>query len=394
MKLKKLFIFLFCFLLNFLSVSAKETGNLYLIKNIPERNLVNIINSNLPESGYNIVSGDDFYIIPSKAKPADFYEILLEQDGPNCYMYYASNIETNSLDLTLIKEFKKGHYGVKKIEMTELDRGFIQKAALLKQKCDVSFLKAQNYDFGDDSQEAFDKRNNIPVSYKQPTPSSLTVAKSNYIPIPVKTQQFQNQAKKQLSPVSSLPNINSQKVLKGTVVTVASGTVFDVALESAVSSGSLEQSDKITAVLNEDFTYNGYLIMPKETILYGNAIKANAATGGYGNGNLELIFNQALLPSGNKINLSLEKITYAKNSERMINITRDVVVGTGVGVLGGLLSAALTGDYSRALIMGASLGAAGGGIHAATQKGEEIEIPEGTILNMRLTQPINISPYN
>lgn len=394
MNIKKIFICLFCFLLNFLPVSAKEVSNLYFIKNIPKRNLVNIINNYLPEAGYNVVSDDDFYIIPFKEKSGEFYEILLEQDGPNCYMYYVSNIETGNIDAVVLKELKKCHLGTKKIEMTELDRGFVQKATLLKQKCDMSLAKAQNYDFGDDSQMALDKRNNIPVALKQPSQNTLKAAKTNYIPLCAKPQKIQSIAQKSVQKASSLPNAIKQKVLKGTVVTVASGTIFPVALQSAVSSASLEQSDRITAVLNEDFNYNGYLILPKETILYGNAIKASAASGGYGNGSLELIFNQALLPSGNKINLSLDKITYVKNSERMVNVTRDVVVGTGIGVLGGLLSAALTGDYSQALIMGASLGAAGGGIHAATQKGEEIEIPEGTILNMRLTQPINISPYN
>lgn len=402
MNFKKLFTFLiclFCFLTDISGASAKEVSNLYLIKKMPKENLVNIINAYLPHANYNVLNRGDFYITPlNSILGGEFYEIVLEENGSNCYMYYLSNVETNDLSSVILKELKKNHYGVKKIQMTELHKGFAQKAELLKKKSEEGLLKAESYDFGDDAQMVYNSRVNMPVSVNQTAPSNLSITKSNYIPISIKqTRQAKSVVQSQPSPSASpfsSPVVSNQKVLKGTVITIARGTAFNVALQSAISSASLSQSDKITAVLNEDFKYNGYLIFPKETVLYGNALNASAATCGYGNGRLELTFNQALLPSGNKINLVVDKIMYVKTSTRAVNITRDVVVGAGLGILSGLFSAALTGDYSQALLVGASLGAVGGGLHAAVKKGEEIEIPEGSILNLRFSEPINISPYN
>ena len=39
------------------------------------------------------------------------------------------------------------------------------------------------------------------------------------------------------------------------------------------------------------------------------------------------------------------------------------------------------------------LGAIGGGLRGAMQRGEDIQIPDGTTLELKLTQPLTISPY-
>ena len=49
---------------------------------------------------------------------------------------------------------------------------------------------------------------------------------------------------------------------------------------------------------------------------------------------------------------------------------------------------------TRGLAVGASMGAAGGLVSAATARGENVEIPAGTIINVRLTKPMNANVYS
>ena len=40
------------------------------------------------------------------------------------------------------------------------------------------------------------------------------------------------------------------------------------------------------------------------------------------------------------------------------------------------------------------IGAAGGGLRGAMQRGEDIDIPDGTTIELKLIQPLTASPYN
>jgi len=397
MKLNKIFICLICLLLNFSVVKAEEIGHLYVIKSVPKENLVNIIDNYLSQINYNAVKKTDCYILPSAsmANPNGTGELVLQQDGDNCYLYYL-NSQADNLDDLVLKEIKKGHYKVTKITDPETENAFFKRAAVLKNEFRDSLKQAPNtYDFSERAQESFNEaRGYAPVAVMQAPPQPMKVkAPRQNLNCPTTIQPLKSNAFS-LQDATPKPIATSKSPLKGAVVRVAQGTSINAVLESAVSSASLAQSDKITAVLNDDFKYNDSLIFPSGTILYGSAANATTASYGYGNGSLDLVFNQALTPDGRKIDITVDKISYAKESKRAANITKNVLIGTGVGLLGGLLSAASTGNYQQALLVGAGIGAASGGIYAATQKGEEIEIPEGTVLRLILSQPINISPYN
>lgn len=396
MKLNKILVYLICLLLSISSVNAQDITSLYLIQNAPRENLVNIVDNFLTQLHYRMLYKNDFYVLPPNAKDDSktFYEIIITQNSNNCYLYYSANDGT--IEPLLLKEIKKGHYKIKKLPSANVDKIWIEKATNLKSNAEVRLSNSHSYDFSSKAQEEFDQENNIPIAQElqlprsQPRQYNVEKTKTSYRPIYSMPQVLK---KAKSIPEMAVKNVVDNYVLKGAVVTIAKGTVLGATLQSSVSSASLAQSDKITAVLDEDFKYNGYLIFPAQTVIYGDAIKANSASCAYGNGSLELSFNQALLPNGNKINISTEKISYVKNSERAVNITKNVVAGAGIGILTGLLSAVSTGDYAQAALIGASIGSAGGGIYAVTQKGQEIEISEGTKLNLRISEPINISPY-
>lgn len=189
-----------------------------------------------------------------------------------------------------------------------------------------------------------------------------------------------------------------QKPLTATVVRVPEGTTFQIQFESGISSGSLEQNDSLVATLPVNFVYNGKVVAPAGSMVYGNVINAKSAGYAYGTGDMEISFNKILPPEGNPIQISTENIVVKGKSSRAKNMTRDVLVGAGIGIIGGVLTYLLTGSSSsesfvRAISVGGGVGAASGGLRGAIQRGEEVQIPAGTRIQLKLTSPVNVSIY-
>ena len=194
-------------------------------------------------------------------------------------------------------------------------------------------------------------------------------------------------------------NKNTSSPLSGHVVYVPEGTYLEIMFESGISSGSLDKNDRITAVLPKDFTYNGYLIAPAGSLVYGTVMDAQAAGYAYGAGSMALKFDEIQPLEGNPFKISTVTAIVKGQSTRAKSMTRDVLIGTGMGLLGGMLGFLLTGgsggeQFVRALAIGGGIGAAAGGVRGGMTRGEDVKIPDGSKIKVRLEKPINISPYN
>ena len=160
------------------------------------------------------------------------------------------------------------------------------------------FLPAfAEYDFSEEAQAEFDRKykqfntNNIDFSKTR----NNKTEKTNYTPIKL------NQEK----------NINIKKELTGSVIEIPEGTTFSITFDSGINSGSLEKNDKLIASLKKDFIYNGSLIAPAGSLVYGNATYAKNAGYAYGSGALEINFNQIITPDGN-INICRKNLHRSK----------------------------------------------------------------------------------
>ncbi len=242
------------------------------------------------------------------------------------------------------------------------------------------FLPAfAEYDFSDEAQAEFDRK------YKQFNTNNIDFSKTinnktektNYTPIKL------NQEK----------NINIKKELTGSVIEIPEGTTFSITFDSGINSGSLEKNDKLIASLKKDFIYNGSLIAPEGSLVYGNATYAKNAGYAYGSGALEINFNQIITPDRNIIEISTEKIYIEAKNERAKKISRDILIGTlGSMVVGTIFTG---GDnWGRNMLIYGGLGAAGGGIRGALQRGEDVDISDGTTIELKLNQPLNTYTYN
>ena len=188
----------------------------------------------------------------------------------------------------------------------------------------------------------------------------------------------------------------SQTPLYGSVIKVPAGTSFEVTFDSGVSSGSMARNDRLTVRLTNDFIYKGKMIAPAGSLVYGSATDAKNAGYAYGSGTIELNFNEILTPEGTMLKISTKKIVMKSKSERAVKMTRDIVVGTLGSLLVGAALTALSGsdDWGKNMLIYGGIGAVGGGIHGAMQRGEEISIPDGTTIKVTLIDNLTVSPYD
>ena len=164
------------------------------------------------------------------------------------------------------------------------------------------------YDFSDEAQAEFDRKKFQPVQsapvdndfYKKKNRHERT----NYTPPLIKEEVINNTFEP------------TPKPLLGKVVQVPAGTTFHITFDSGINSGSLEKDDRLTATLSENLVYNGILIAPAGSLVYGTATDAQNAGYAYGSGAVEFNFNEILTPNGNIIQISTEKIYIEEQSER------------------------------------------------------------------------------
>ena len=280
----------------------------------------------------------------------------------------------------------------------------------------LGFLPAfADYDFSDEAQAEFDRQQQqimYPSDFNKTKSRSKSELRkkdteekerTEYVPAPdllyspseevqlAQPDLLKDAEKYQLAPVSS-----EQKPLYGAIVKVPAGTSFEVTFDSGVSSGSMAKDDRLTVRLTNDLMYNGQVIAPSGSLVYGTATDARNAGYAYGSGAVELDFNQILTPEGTMLNISTKKIVMKAKSERAQKMTRDIVVGTLGSLLVGAAFTALGGshDWGRNMLIYGGIGAVGGGIHGAMQRGEEISIPDGTTIKVTLTDTLTASPYS
>lgn len=275
-----------------------------------------------------------------------------------------------------------------------------------------SFLPVlADYDFSDEAQAEFDRQQQQ-VLYpsdlnKSKTRNKFELKKKNseekerteYVPSP--DLLYNPQEEIQLVQPDLLKEAekyqNQQTPLYGAVVKVPAGTAFDVTFDSGVSSGSMAKDDRLTVRLTNDLKYNGQVIAPAGSLVYGIASDAKNAGYAYGSGAVELDFNEILTPEGTMLKITTKKIILKAKSERAAKMTRDVVVGTLGSLLIGAAFTALGGgskDWGKTMLIYGGIGAVGGGLHGAMQRGEEISIPDGTTIKVTLTDTLTASPYN
>ena len=251
------------------------------------------------------------------------------------------------------------------------------------------------YDFSDEAQAEFDKNKGVQVN-KESTPIKNNFSRSKQKREQlhdVNTNDDNDRRHYEPSPLlyEQPQQTQQNRTLYGSVVTIPAGTSFSVTFDSGINSGSLEQNDRLATRLTNDLIYNGKLIAPAGSLVYGSARYAKNAGYAYGGAEIEINFDEIMLSDGTLLKISTENIYMKTDSERAKKMTRDVVVGALGSMLIGAAFTALGGgdNWCKNMLVYGGIGAVGGGVRGAFQRGKEVDIPNGTTIQIRLTQPLS-----
>lgn len=156
------------------------------------------------------------------------------------------------------------------------------------------------------------------------------------------------------------------------------GTEVDVRLQNTISSATAQVEDRVeaTTVLNVD--NQEVVLMPAGSVFRGSVTSVNRPGRLDRKGSLTLLFDQVTVR--NQTTKVRATVLQALESEGIKGDTARIGAGAGVGaIIGGIL-----GGF-KGVLAGILVG--GGGVIAATE-GQDVTLPAGTILRVRLDTPL------
>jgi type IV secretory pathway VirB10-like protein len=161
---------------------------------------------------------------------------------------------------------------------------------------------------------------------------------------------------------------------------VPAGTEIDVRLESPLSSETAQVEDRFTATTVADLYNGNRLLIPAGSTVRGVVSAVNKAGRIERKGRLSLSFDRVTAngrsyPIHATVEQALESGGYRQDAGK-------IGAGAGVGaIIGGILGG-MKGALAGILI-------GGGGVVAATE-GQDVDLPAGTVLRIRLDSAINV----
>ena len=178
--------------------------------------------------------------------------------------------------------------------------------------------------------------------------------------------------------VKAQPIMSDEPVEK--IVTLPVGTEMEVRLQNGLSSATAKVEERFEATSIEDVRRAGELVIPAGSVARGFVSSVSAAGRLNRKGSITLSFDQMVV-NGKRppMRASLVKVIEGSVGQDAARI--------GVGAAAGAIIGGILGGGKGALA-GVMIGA--GGTIAATE-GSNAELPVGTILRIRLDQPLEVT---
>ncbi len=177
--------------------------------------------------------------------------------------------------------------------------------------------------------------------------------------------------------VSAQPTMSDDPIV--TVFTVPVGTEFDVKLQTPLHSGRVKVEQRFEGTTMLDYTIGRDIVVPAGSTVRGFVSSVKAAGKIERKGSLTLSFDEIRI--GNRSHKLRASVTQALDPKMADDATR-IGAGAVVGaIIGGLLGG------GKGALLGVLVG--GGGTIAATE-GTDVDLPVGTVLRIRVDQPLEI----
>jgi hypothetical protein len=165
-------------------------------------------------------------------------------------------------------------------------------------------------------------------------------------------------------------------------VEIPVGTEIDVRLQSALNSGTNQVEDRFEATTLVDVGVSSRVVIPAGSVMRGVITQVEAATRTNRTARMTVSFDQVTV-NGQAYAIR-GTVSQAIEGEGIRGETARIGTGAGVGaIIGGIL-----GGFKGAM---AGILIGGGGTIAATE-GKEVQLPQGSVLRVRLDSPAYITP--
>ena len=188
-----------------------------------------------------------------------------------------------------------------------------------------------------------------------------------------------------LAGVLTAANVSAQSKTEWREVTIPSGTILKVNLNTSVGSDTSKVEEPVRGTLRSPVTIRGVTALPAGTALTGYVVDAARSARVKGRARIAFRFTR-IDPPGPVSSEAIRTSTYARTAP---GTKRRDAATIGGGAVGGAVIGGIVGGGSGAAKGAAIGGGAGTGVVLAT-RGKEVRIAAGTPVSVRLTQALTV----
>jgi hypothetical protein len=164
--------------------------------------------------------------------------------------------------------------------------------------------------------------------------------------------------------------------------TVPAGTKISVRLGEAVSSGTSQAGDNITATLADPVTIDGVQVLPAGSTVRG--VVASAEPSGKVKGRASLALNFTHVTAHGETYPIDAKFSMVAPSNKNRDTDKIVLPAAGGAIIGAIIGG------GKGAAVGAAVGGGAGTAAVLMTKGKEVGLASGTELSVATTQPIDV----
>jgi hypothetical protein len=223
-----------------------------------------------------------------------------------------------------------------------------------------------------------------------------SLARTEYADVRDRIEDLRTRARNDRDYAYAPPVSTSQPVARGTgrvttgttgnargTLEIPSGTEIDVRLSNNLNSGTAQVEDRFEGTTLVDVNVDGRTAIPAGSVVRGVITAVEPATRTNRTARMTVSFDQVTV-NGRAYPMR-GTVTEAIEGEGIKGETARIGTGAGVGaIIGGIL-----GGFKGAL---AGILIGGGGTIAATE-GKEVELPQGSVLRVRLDSPVQVNSF-
>jgi len=255
---------------------------------------------------------------------------------------------------------------------------------------DLSQLRARDATRANQLQTELDDLRDEVIYLKVKLRKERSLARSEYADVRDRIEDLRSRARDETASVSTprpaaaaptQPAARATAPLAQGEVEIPAGTEIDVRLSDVLDSGTAEVENRFEGTTLVDLVVGGRIAIPSGSVMRGVVTAVERATRTNRTARLTVSFDQVTV--GSRSYPIRGTVSEAIEGEGLKGESVRIGTGAGVGaILGGIL-----GGFKGALA-GILIGA--GGTIAATE-GEEVRLPQGSVLRVRIDSPVRVS---